>query len=385
MASKSSIPGVLEELPEDVKREAKKFLGMNGVVGFSNYLRPKIKNGKTILTMLSVRFYVVKKISKKQIPNPIPEEIGGYPTDVVELGGSIKNMLLSPKSSTQGYFCVYCTKYRPYPAGVSVGNASVSIPSSGTLNWFYVDQNGTLYVASNSHVFNVLNLGAPGNAITQPGPLYGGTAPNDTIAELTWFVNIVPGQEYISDFAIAKVTNTDYELSVIGYGTLNNYFRSASDYYNGMSVMLVGATTGVQQGTVMDTCVTLSISYDNGPATIDCVMLVQSNTGSVMPGDSGSPVFTPSGTLAGILIGGTTSGNIWAVGPIYQALNMAASAGYNLTPVIPLVPVPTPPPSQPTPINLAQALTLLSAEAIAASFAAGMVKQVVNRYVVRRA
>jgi hypothetical protein len=383
---RSSI-GELQPLDEEIIREAKKFIGINGVIGFSNYLRPKIKGGKVVFSQPSIRFYVLRKINKKQlVGGGIPEEIGGIPTDVIEIGGTVKSMVLTPKnltgaSSTQGYLCVYCTRYRPFPAGVSVGNAAVSIPSSGTLNYFYVDQNNVLYIASNSHVFNLLNLGSVGNPITQPGPLYGGQAPNDTIAELTWFVNIVPGQEYISDFAIAKVTNTNYEISVIGYGQLNNYLRSSSDYYNGMSIVLVGATTGVQQGTVFDTCATLSISYDQGPATLNCMMLVQSSTGSVMPGDSGSPVFTPSGSLAGILVGGTTSGNVWAVSPLYQALNMAAANGYNLTPVIPLLPTPPPKITQPTPVNLATALTVLATEALAASFASNMVKITVQRYV----
>jgi len=110
-------------------------------------------------------------------------------------------------------------------------------------------------------------------------------------------------------------------------------------------------------------------------------MLAQSSTGSIMPGDSGSPVFTPSGSLAGILVGGTTSGNVWAVSPLYQALNMAAANGYNLTPVIPLLPTPPPKITQPTPVNLATALTVLATEALAASFASNMVKITVQQYV----
>ncbi|HXF96322.1 MAG TPA: hypothetical protein VNI61_09510 [Gemmatimonadales bacterium] len=86
----------------------------------------------------------------------------------------------------------------------------------------------------------------------------------------------------------------------------------------GETLNKVGRTTGWTQGTVSNTCVTVSVSGTN-IAQI-CQTIVSNTVQIVGGGDSGSPVFVQTGAstanLSGILWGGNSSGTLFVFSPL---------------------------------------------------------------------
>ncbi|MBN2555656.1 MAG: hypothetical protein JXA97_06925 [Anaerolineales bacterium] len=120
---------------------------------------------------LCVIAMVDQKVPRAALTAPmlIPEEVGGIPTDVVQVGR------LSAHS-------LRLTKVRPSPGGVSVGHYLVT---AGTLGCVVRDRmTNKRMLLSNNHVFANSNQSAIGDPILQPGAVDGGAVPEDVIARL---------------------------------------------------------------------------------------------------------------------------------------------------------------------------------------------------------
>jgi len=99
----------------------------------------------------------------------IPKEVGGIPTDVVQVGR------LSAHSAR-------LIKVRPALGGVSIGHYMVT---AGTLGCVVRDRmTNKRMLLSNNHVFANSNQSVPGDPILQPGAVDGGAVPEDVIARL---------------------------------------------------------------------------------------------------------------------------------------------------------------------------------------------------------
>jgi hypothetical protein len=160
----------------DVKKKKKMALlrkrGANGVaIGY------KVKDG-VITDEISIIVNVEKKLPKAQLKDAdmIPKEIGGFKTDVFELGKVVALDLDTEK------------KYRPAPCGVSIGHKNITAGTFGCV----VYQNGVPYILSNNHVLANSNAAKIGDEILQPGPHDGGTM-NDQISVLHQFIPIDMG------------------------------------------------------------------------------------------------------------------------------------------------------------------------------------------------
>lgn len=82
----------------------------------------------------------------------------------------------------------------------------------------------------------------------------------------------------------------------------------------GETINKIGRTTGWTQGTVSATCATVNVSGSKFSQI--CQTLVERNGTIVGGGDSGSPVYTSSGRLAGILWGGSSDGSLFVFSPL---------------------------------------------------------------------
>ena len=95
-------------------------------------------------------------------------------------------------------------RMRPCPGGFSVGHTLVTAGTFGGNVRFGANFG---FILSNNHVLAAVNAGAVGDAIVQPGIADGGTAPADTIAQLTRWVPIdLSGGDNEVDCAIAQET-----------------------------------------------------------------------------------------------------------------------------------------------------------------------------------
>lgn len=103
----------------------------------------------------------------------IPREVGGVRTDVLEVG------YLRAQQTAK-------SEFRPViPSGVSIGHYKIT---AGTLGTMVTDKvTGERYILSNNHVLANSNDAIVNDAVLQPGPLDGGTNPEDLIARLVHF------------------------------------------------------------------------------------------------------------------------------------------------------------------------------------------------------
>jgi hypothetical protein len=264
------------------------------VVGYSNQLMPRIRKGRVIHEEKCVRIYVAKKVPEHQlkpsevIPKALKLEDGKEVcTDVVEIGVLRKVQQLDPKQ-----------RYRPSPTGVSTGRADEV--SAGTIGWYVVTENGDVLAISNNHVWARENLGRAGDPLVQPGRLDGGDPEKDVVFTLAGFIPIdFAGAQNTVDVAVATpVSYADVYMSILNIGGVTG--RGIPEVNE--KVRKMGRTTGVTEGTVIDTSATVRVLYDRGEALFADVALVED---SIKAGDSGSPVLTSKGEFAGLLFAGS--------------------------------------------------------------------------------
>ncbi len=248
----------------------------------------------------------------------VPEEIGGFRTDVVATGE-----FRALKAPTE--------RWRPAPCGVSAGHARIT---AGTLGCV-VHRGDEMLLLSNNHVFADSNAGAPGDLILQPGPIDGGTE-SDRIATLDRFVRIDMAEEESScafatgvasalnalaslsgssarlravsrraaanlvDAATARPDDPSLiEAEILGIGAITG--QAAAEL--GMRVRKSGRTTGLTIGEVVQVDVTVDVGYGEGRTArfADQVMAGAMSQG----GDSGSAVVDLENNIVGLLFAGS--------------------------------------------------------------------------------
>jgi len=136
----------------------------------------KIRSGKR-LDELCITVLVRKKLPNIALPAsaPIPGELDGVMTDVVEAGD-----LRAHAERTN--------RWRPIPAGVSIGHYQVT---AGTFGCIVRDRKTNMrMILSNNHVLANSNQARQEDAILQPGSADGGSATSDTVALLKRFIPI---------------------------------------------------------------------------------------------------------------------------------------------------------------------------------------------------
>jgi len=171
-----------------------------------------------------VRVYVKKKLPRSHVPidRRVPSQVGGLPTDVLEL----------PGLQTQAV-----------PCGVSIGHFRIGAGTLGCLG----EKDGRRFVVSNNHVLADCNQAAIGDEIWQPGCNDGGGPP--AIAHLSEFepLNFGPGANAM-DAAIAELTDpVSVTPQIRMIGAIGAPPTLAS---TGMAVKKCGRTTDLTSGHV---------------------------------------------------------------------------------------------------------------------------------------
>ena len=181
----------------------------------------------------------------------------------------------------------------PVPIGVSGGLSGVA---TGTLGARVTD--GTnVYILSNNHVLAGVNTASIGDPIIQPGDADGGHDPGDRVATLAAYQTInFSGGTNTMDAAIALTSTAN-----VGHSDAGRRLRSAKPVTApaaiGQAVQKYGRTTGLQQGNVAATNVSVDVCY---VALIDFCLQEARFAGQFSispgpfsaPGDSGSLVVT---------------------------------------------------------------------------------------------
>ena len=249
---------------------------------------------------LAVKVYVAEKLAASDVSEEamVPEEVGGFPTDVEEVGD----------------VCAlrFTGRYRPAPGGSSVGHTRIT---AGTLGCLILRNNNHVCILSNNHVLANSNSARIGDPIVQPGPLDGGRDPRDRIGTLEQFTPIQFGGA-IPNLVDAAVAWTSLRLAtpeMHGYRINPRPILATL----GMSVRKCGRTTEATLGVITGVSVSIRVSYGSSGVALFRNQLQIRGVGSVFSqgGDSGSLVVT-AGTRqpAGLLFAG--GGDVTFANPI---------------------------------------------------------------------
>lgn len=279
-------------------------LALEGVVGVAPSL--KMKGGKPTKGW-SLTVFVEKKQPKTQVPKAalVPAEVGGVPTDVVEVGK------IEP--------LVFAGRVRPALPGYSVGHHNITAGTFGCLVrdirrcCCKLDKDccsptkeecpGDYLILSNNHVLADSNRGNPGDLILQPGPFDGGVFPADGVATLDRFEPIVFGRSgyNLVDAAVARPT-FPRNLTASILGALIP--RGIDQAFIGGAVIKAGRTTQVTVGRVLAVNATVIVGpYPGGFAQFRHQIIT---TAMAAGGDSGSLLMDSSLAAVGLLFAGSS-------------------------------------------------------------------------------
>jgi hypothetical protein len=265
----------------------------------------KIKDGK-ITDDVGIVIYVRYKPSIESLLDqriePIPKEIEGYKTDVINvpLGFTPRISRLLAASVLPDD-----SRHRPFEGGCAIIN-STGEPATGTLG-LIVEKSNKLFLITNNHVGaneDLDGLTPPGarkgDAITQPGAHGGGQDPQDTIARLDKWNRLKPSAPGIAnfyDFSMAEITAESKEFArpyqVMEIGPV----RGVKEINLGDSVMKRGRTTRKTIGRVTAVGVETTVDYRGIPCHFEDQVQVVGVPESVpfsLAGDSGSVIVSAS-------------------------------------------------------------------------------------------
>lgn len=326
-------------------RNRKELLKKENVIGVG--VGRKIRGGeKTDLDCVTV--LVKKKLPLNQLQHV--DKVPAYvfaagealvPTDVIETG-VIKALPARKKKATRKVRRVKkksssraldrTSRVRPAPGGVSIGHVDIT---AGTFGCMVTDGERN-FILSNNHVLANSNNGKPGDPIFQPGTYDGGTS-NDFIASLYAFKEISfgggsgttnpiiafikqllcllfgifcdeePGAENVMDAALGlPIVDEDVtpEIYEVGFPTGN------SVAIVGDIVKKSGRTTGLTQGEVLVTDLTVQVQYGAGQVAtfVDQVATDAKSAG----GDSGSAFLNEQNQVVGLLFAGSDTVTIFS-------------------------------------------------------------------------
>jgi hypothetical protein len=273
----------------------------------------KVVEGKATETP-SVRIYVERKIHRSLLTKKarLPKEIGGVPTDVIEIGRFVASAGEENRETR-----------RPFSMGSSIGHFRQMAGTAGMLARAKGPDDGRRFVVSNNHVLANENSLPKGSPIFQAGLLDWDASddgpPTDPVAELSKFIRLKKTGSNAADCAMAELRNVSPALpSILSIGALSS--RDPVAATEGLAVLKSGRTTGVTAGTVFDADFDVEIDYARlGSLVFEDQILIRGTGGAFSAvGDSGALVVTakdpaPVGLLFAVAAKGSAASHIGQV------------------------------------------------------------------------
>jgi hypothetical protein len=278
----------------------------------------KYVNGKPTDTH-AVRFYVERKLPESLIPKEhvLPKEIGGVPTDVIQMGRfELCGALPAPVTG----------RFRPVQPGCSC-SFQAPPPNHGVLTastiGAIVEAGGRTFILSNNHALANANALPAGTPIFHPGLLDQPDLTTGQIAALTSFVPISATTDNVVDCAIAELLDgVPFSAEILpDVGRLSTATPIAAA--EGMTVIKAGRTTSATVGTVVEINGTVPVQYQGvGIVTFDNQIFVQDINGAFSgAGDSGALVVDQASRAGTGLLFAKTNDGFTACNPLDAVLS----------------------------------------------------------------
>lgn len=228
---------------------------------------------------------------------------------------------------------------RPIQRGSYISRTGVP---GGTMGCFVQEINGSdkLFLLSCTHVLAPFNKGISGDIIFQPG---GSSINEDSVAKLHSFIPLKPTSTDITtstkhhfslDAAIAEIICPETLTGVKTSITLKGDYAESelpSLLKKRTKVFKIGSSTKSTSGFIVSIGMKKAIAYEGNildgegfSCLYNNLLFIESDDPNKQPfsgpGDSGSLIYDEDGYAVGLLIGGISSGNAYAL-PIEPILN----------------------------------------------------------------
>lgn len=240
-------------------------------VGIGEQVTDGRLTGRLAIKLLVRVKYPPDQIEADQL---LPEEIGGLPVDVEEVGNLRPLEALPappPALARPAPMPNPRRRLRPTQPGGSIG---FQVPGGGFVGTFgaLVRRGNELFILSNNHVLaneNRLPIGTP---ILQPSPVDRGNPATDVIASLAEFVELRTDAANEVDAAIARLVQPDLATrEILHIGAPAGVGRAADE----MPVHKFGRTTGFTVGRVTSTQTDVVLPYEIGDLFFEDQILIR--------------------------------------------------------------------------------------------------------------
>jgi hypothetical protein len=279
--------------------------GVNAVdVGFKY-----VKGKQTDQVAIRVHVASKKPMSRVAKGEQIPDEIDGFPTDVIErtyVPQQLSNRMAVEDITLQAD----TTTYRPVKGGISIGpcRAVGGFVFAGTLGAIVKDNaSGDPMMLSNFHVMCVDDGWNVGDDMTQPSRVDTGSCPADTVGQLNRATLSAAVDGAVASFA-SGIGHT-CEIEEVGAVAGTNTATLS------MPVRKRGRTTGLTHGTVESISLSVNIDYGDGIGvrTLTNQVGVAPDTAQNAKfsdhGDSGSVIVDNDRKVVALLFAGSDDGH----------------------------------------------------------------------------
>jgi len=204
-------------------------------------------------------------------------------------------------------------RLRPAQPGISISHFRMTAGTFGVLVKRTTESDDNLYILSSNHVLTEYNAMVKNALILQPGVSDGGRDA-DNIAELAELVSLeYDDKQYNNrvDAAIGRVLDPGAVRSELIYlGQPSGIGRAVR---RGMSVQIVGRTSGRSVGQVVDPEARLRLKYPRGKRTTAYVGFadIVLCTPFTQKGDSGAAVLSDDNKVVGLVMAGGSRATVF--------------------------------------------------------------------------
>ncbi|WP_330632656.1 hypothetical protein [Halocatena halophila] len=266
------------ELPDDLRDALESHPNVIGTCLGTRRVGGQPTDEPAVIVLVSKKRPVAQLAASDRIPETVDIDGETIPTDVQEIGeprihaGVVRQPPLSETDRT--------ARWRPAPAGVSIGHEDVTAGTLGT-PVLHTETDDPV-VLTNAHVAAPIGGSNEGAPIYQPGPMDGGTT-DDRIGTLKTSATIDSEEPNTTDSALVSVRPGRIDHRILGIGQLVGFEKEPSaDATFHKSGRTTGVTSGRRRG--HDARVRVGGYYDS-PVTFEGVTIFDPmSTG----GDSGS-------------------------------------------------------------------------------------------------
>ncbi|WP_101298053.1 chymotrypsin family serine protease [Halegenticoccus soli] len=228
----------MDHIPEDVRDELESYPNVVGTGIGPKRVDDRETDEEAVVVLVSRKVPRAQLRDAECLPETVRIDDREVKTDVQEVGDVRFQATVRPVERAGRD---RKRRWRPAPAGVSIGHPEVTAGTLGTPPLRTDD--GETVALTNAHVAAPVEIAERGDPIYQPGPADGG-GPADGIGELREWSEIRPEGANRTDSALVAVDEADLRDDVLGVGSL----RGWTDAGFGEEYVKSGRTTGVTTG-----------------------------------------------------------------------------------------------------------------------------------------